>query len=178
MGELKRRGKDEAGGFTEHLISYLFKGNRISLVSKRYKDGCWFWLENDLLAGFSHKTAEFLLPPFEVKRMLCFCNTFQGQKVFPTNLKEFRFMLSMAVSNLLYAIRRPKSFFRYLQSYMDKDKGYGAWSYPKWIEDWEELPPHCFLLLADAKPSFVLLAPAAFGQKCRLRGEKGLRCEA
>jgi hypothetical protein len=178
VGELKREGEDEAGQFTEHSISYLFKGNRISLVSKRYKDGCWFWLENDLSPGFSHKTAEFLLPRFQARKMLCFCNTFQGQKVFPTNLKELRFMFSMVVSNLLYAIRRPRSFFRYLRSHAGKDTGYGAWSYPKWIEDWRGLPPHCFLLLADAKPSFVLLAPAAFGQKCRLREEKGLRCEA
>ncbi len=177
-GEHERRGGDGAGPFLERSLTYTWGENKISLITRRYRDGCRIWLENDLPPGFSHRTAEFALQPPPARKILCFYNTFEGQKILPTSPKEFRFMLSMVLSNLSYALRRPRSFFRYLLSHGSPDAGYGAWSYPKLIDGWEELPPHCFLAVADADPPLVLLAPAAFGQKCGLVWREGLKCEA
>jgi hypothetical protein len=176
--ESRRRGRDAAGSFLEHSLVYAWRDAKISLFTRRYRDGCRIWLENNLLPGFSHRTAEFKLRPPPARKILCFYNTFEGQKVRPTSPKEFKFVLSMLLSNFSYALRRPRSFIRYVLSHGSPDTGYGAWSYPKLIDSWEELPSHCFLAVADANPPLVLLAPAAFGQKCRLAWREGLRCEA
>jgi hypothetical protein len=176
-GEHEKRGRDGAGPFLERSLVYAWGENKISLITRRYQEGCRIWLENDLPLGFSHRTAEFVLQPPPAGKILCFHNTFEGQKILPTSPKEFKFMLSMVLSNLSYALRRPGSFFRYLLSHGSPDTGYGAWSYPKLIDGWEELPPHCFLAVTDAEPPLALLAPAAFGQKCRLVWRGGLKCE-
>jgi len=175
-GEQTEKGRDIAGRFIKYQRNYAFGKNRISYVSKRYEDSCWFWLENDLPVGFCHQTAEFSIPEFPARKMLCFHNTFYGQKILPTNLKELRFMLSVVFSNLSYALKRPRSFLRYLIIHLGRDTGYGAWSYPKLIRNWKDLPSYCFLVVAEADPPFVLLAPAAFGQKCELSWRTGLRC--
>ncbi|MEM4973070.1 MAG: Sip1-related alpha-galactosidase [Candidatus Hadarchaeales archaeon] len=174
----RRRGRDAAGPFLLLSVLYRWGEERIHLRAKDYGDGLMLWLENSLGRGFSHRTAEFRLPAPDAKRILCFHNSFEGQKVFPTSPKELRFMLRMVLSNLSYALRRPGSFRRYLSSHSKEPTNFGAWSYPRFLSSWRELPPHSFLALAEGDPPLVILAPAAFGQRCRLRWEEGLRCEA
>ncbi len=174
----KKGGRDQAGPYTLHSIPFRLGENSALLHVKEYENGCYLWLKNDFPPPFSHRTACFYLPSFPAGRILCFHNTLEGQKIFPTSLKELKFFLRLLSSNLSYFFHRPRSFIRYLHRHAHPNSGYAPWSFPKWVRSWEELPNHCFLAIAQGDPSLVILSAAAHGHHCRLKWEGRLTHEA